>query len=190
VVQSVVVPLHDSVPIPDTVSVLLALSVYVLEVCVNTQPEGQLACTSDGQLKLPVQMAVEPDPVAVTLVPLPTTQLSLVVKLLPDNVISNVLAGYTVVPAPVHARVGTPFQILAKPVSRGTTGSVPPQLVIVNAATRTAAKRPRVSPPRRVRFASRPVCVVLAPPSSICRHGLTPKGYGPHGNMSRGHRAG
>jgi len=94
VVQSVVVPLHDSVPIPDTVSVLLALSVYVLEVCVNTQPEGQLACTSDGQLKLPVQVAVvELDPVAVTLVPLPTTQLSLVVKLLPDTVISKVPAG-------------------------------------------------------------------------------------------------
>jgi len=93
VVQSVVAPLHESVPVPDTVSVPLALSVYVLEVCVNTQPEGQLACTSDGQLKLPVQVAVEPDPVAVTLVPLPTTQVILAVKLSPDTAIAREYAG-------------------------------------------------------------------------------------------------
>ena len=92
-VQSLVIPHPTNEPAPDTVSVPLALSVYVLEVCVNTQPEGQLACTSNGQLKLPVQVAVEPAPVAVTLVPLPTTQPSLVVKLLPDTVISRVLAG-------------------------------------------------------------------------------------------------
>ena len=92
--QSVVIPHPTKMPAPDTVSVPLALSVYVLEVCVYTQPDGQLACTSDGQLKLPVQVAVvEPVPVAVTLVPLPTTQPSLVVKLLPDTVISKALAG-------------------------------------------------------------------------------------------------
>jgi hypothetical protein len=93
VVQSVVAPLHDMVAVPDTVSVPLALSVYVLEVCVNTKPEGQPACTSNGQLKLPAQVAVEPDPVAVTLMPLPTAHNNLAVKLLPDTVISTGVAG-------------------------------------------------------------------------------------------------
>ena len=93
-VQSVVAPLHDMVAVPDTVSVPLALSVYVLDVCVNTRPEGQPDCTSNGQLKLPAQVAVvEPDPVAVTLMPLPTTHNSLDVKLLPDTVISTGVIG-------------------------------------------------------------------------------------------------
>ena len=92
-VHSVVAPLHAMVPVPDTVSVPLALSVYVLEVCVNTTPEGQPGCTSDGQLKLPAQVAVEPDPVAVTLMPLPTLHNSLDVKLLPDTVISTGVGG-------------------------------------------------------------------------------------------------
>lgn len=92
-VQSVVAPLHERVPVPDTVSVPLALSAYVLEVCVNTKPEGQPACTSDGQLELPAQVAVEADPVAVTLMPLPTAHNNLVVKLLPDTVISTGVAG-------------------------------------------------------------------------------------------------
>ena len=92
-VQSVVAPLHERVPVPDTVSVPLALSVYVLELCVNTRPEGQPACTSGGQLRLPAHVAVEPDPVAVTLMPSPTLHISLDVKLLPDTVISRGVIG-------------------------------------------------------------------------------------------------
>jgi hypothetical protein len=93
VVQSVVAAPHDRVPVPVTVSVPLALSVYVLEVCVNTKPEGQPGCTSGGQLEPPAQVAVEPDPVAVTLMPLPTVHSSMAVKLLPDTVIPTEVDG-------------------------------------------------------------------------------------------------
>ena len=92
-VQSVVAPLHDIVAVPDAVSVPLALSVYVLEVCVNTKPDGQPASTNNGQPPPPPPPPAEPDPVAVTLMPLPTAHNNLAVKLLPDTVISTEVAG-------------------------------------------------------------------------------------------------
>jgi hypothetical protein len=69
------------------------LSVYVLEVCVNTRPEGQPSWTSGGQVELPAQVAVEPDPVAVTLMPAPTVHSRVDVKLLPDTVIPTEVDG-------------------------------------------------------------------------------------------------
>ena len=91
-VQLVVTPHPTNVPTPDAVSVPFALSVYVTEVRVNTHVE-QVPIAVGGQLNVPFQVAMEPDPVAVTLRPVPSSHESLAIKLLPDTVIGTVRPG-------------------------------------------------------------------------------------------------
>ena len=140
-VQSTEDPHPTSLPTPDAVSVPFEFSVNVTDVRVNTQAE-QVPSTMGGQLKLPVQVAVEPDPVAVTLRMVPSVHASLVIRSLPDTVIGSVPAGKTVLPAPGHVIERGPLQVLAKPASRGVASpSPPPQLDISRATTRPVAWR-------------------------------------------------
>jgi hypothetical protein len=121
-------------PTPDAVSVPLEFSVNVTDVRVNTQVE-QVPSAAGGQLKVPVQVAVEPDPVAVTLRMVPSVHASLVIRSLPDTVIGSVPAGTTVLPAPGHVIEKGPLQVLAKPASRGVMPSLPPPQLAINRAT-------------------------------------------------------
>ena len=161
VVQLVVTPHPTSVPTPDAVSVPFALSVYVTEVRVNTHVE-QVPTAVGGQLKVPFHVAVEPEPVAVTLRPVPSSQEILAIKLLPDTVIGAVPPGKTEVPTPSHVMLKSPVQVLAKPGFRGAPGlpeagvSVPPHPASMNATMGTTTNRviriplrvesPRLSP--------------------------------------------
>lgn len=134
VVQSTEVPHPTNLPTPDAVSVPLEFSVNVTDVRVNTQVE-QVPSAAGGQLKVPVQVAVEPDPVAVTLRMVPSVHASLVIRSLPDTDIGSVPAGTTVLPAPGHVIEKGPLQVLAKPASRGVMPSLPPPQLAINRAT-------------------------------------------------------
>jgi hypothetical protein len=128
VVQLVVTPHPDSVPKPDVVSVPFALSVYVTDVRVNTHVE-QVPTAVGGQLNDPFQVAVEPDPVAVTSRPVPSSQEIRATRLLPDTVIGPVPPGKTEVPTPSHVMEKSPLHVLANPASRGPVGAAaPPEL--------------------------------------------------------------
>ena len=154
VVQLVVTPHPTSVPTPDEVSVPFALSVYVTEVRVNTHVE-QGPTAVGGQLKDPFHVAVEPEPVAVTLSPVPSSQEILAIKLLPDTVIGPVPPGKTEVPTPSHVMLKSPVQVLANPAFKGALGtgspsglevSLPPQPASVNATTATVVRRFMIFP--------------------------------------------
>jgi hypothetical protein len=142
-VQSTVDPHPTNVPTPDAVSVPLEFSVNVTDVRVNTQLE-QVPSAEGGQRKLPFQVAVEPDPVAVTLSMVPSVQASLVIRSLPDTAIGSVPAGTKVLPARGHVIEKGPLQVLAKPASSGVLpppSLPPPQLPISRATAKPVRDR-------------------------------------------------